>query len=102
MLLMKHHLHLIESQQLGAAKADQLLHELYSSVEDDRPSLTIQNCGDHLPWPAHQPFALSWFFVWMSGEFSNLCQMMKVLNELDLSPNNGLQTKFLCNQTMAA
>lgn len=36
MLLMQHHLHLIESQQLGAAKADQLLHELYSSVEDDR------------------------------------------------------------------
>ena len=32
---MQHHLHLIESQQLGVAKADQLLHELYSSVEDD-------------------------------------------------------------------
>ena len=28
-------LHLIESQQLGIAKAAQLLHELYSGVKDD-------------------------------------------------------------------
>ena len=28
-------LHLIESQQLGTAKADQLLHEFYSGVKDD-------------------------------------------------------------------
>jgi len=64
-------------------------------------TLNFENCGDHLPRPAHQPFTLRWFFVWILGEFSNLYQMMKVLNEPDLSPHNGLQNKFLSDQTMA-
>jgi len=42
------------------------------------------------------------FFFWVTGEFSTLRQMMKILNEPGLSPNNGLENAFLSDQSMAS
>jgi hypothetical protein len=47
------------------------------------------------------PF-LIFFFFWVTVELSTLRQLMKVPNEPDLSPNNGLQNVSLSNQSMAS
>ena len=47
-------------------------------------------------------FFFFFFFVWVTGELSTLCQLMKVPNEPGLSPNNGLEHVPLSDQSMAS
>ena len=42
------------------------------------------------------------FLLWVSVELSTIRQMMKVLNEPGLSPNNSLENVFLSEQSMAS
>jgi len=52
--------------------------------------------------PAKMSARFFFFFFWVTGELSTLRQMITVLNEPGLSPNNGLENAFLSDQSMAS
>ncbi len=58
--------------------------------------------SDRVPEAASEFFFFFFFPPWVTGELSTLGQMMKVPNEISLSPNNGLENAFLSHQSMAS
>ena len=60
--------------------------------------------GDDEHVRAKKPLSMLFFFFffWVTGELSTLRQMMKVPNELGLSPNNCLENVFLSDQSKAS